>query len=364
MNSKKPIILTINPGSTSTKLALFSGEERIVQENLSHSSQDLAGYHKLTDQSPFRSRLVFAFLEKNGISPDSLSAVVGRGGLLTPMPSGTYTIDANMLDYLRHNPLEHASNLGALLASEVASSASVPAFIVDPVVVDEMDEVARITGIPEIRRISIFHALNQKSIAREAARDLGKAYKDCNLIVSHLGGGISVGAHQRGRVIDVNNALNGDGPFTPERAGAIPSWSLIELALSGQYSRDELKKKLTGKGGLVAHLGTNDVREVIRRVRSGDKQAELIYQAMAYTIAKEIAAMASVLKGEVDAVVITGGIAYNDDFVALIKERTAFIAPLLVYPGEDEMSALAKGALRVLSGEESAKTWQPQEVTQ
>jgi butyrate kinase len=225
-----------------------------------------------------------------------------------------------------------------------------------------MEDVARISGIPEIRRVSIFHALNQKAIAREAARDLGKPYGECNLIVAHLGGGISVGAHERGRVIDVNNALNGDGPFTPERAGAIPSWSLVELALSGRYTREELKQKLTGKGGLVAHLGTNDVREVIRRVRTGDHQAELVYKAMAYTVAKEIAAMAAALRGVTDAVVITGGIAYNDDFVALIKERISFIAPVMVYPGEDEMSALSKGALRVLIGEETAKTWQPLEV--
>ncbi len=363
MNKFNTIILTINPGSTSTKLALFHGEERTVQENLSHSSQDLAQYRKLTDQSNFRSALVFNFLTKNDIKLQNLSAVVGRGGLLTPMPSGTYRIDETMLDYLRHNPLEHASNLGALLANEVAAAAGVPAFIVDPVVVDEMEDVARITGIPEIKRVSIFHALNQKSIAREAARDLKKPYSECNLIVAHLGGGISVGAHDHGRVIDVNNALNGDGPFTPERAGSIPSWSLIELVLSGRYSPEELKKMLTGKGGLVAHLGCNDVREVIRRVQSGDRHAALIYQAMAYTVSKEIAAMAAALKGVVDAVVITGGIAYNEDFVALIKERTSFIAPLLVYPGEDEMSALAKGALRVLNCEESAKTWQPQEAT-
>jgi butyrate kinase len=362
MKKSNPIILAINPGSTSTKLALFHGDERIAQESLSHTSQELAVYKKLTDQSPFRSALVFDFLRKNNINPTDLSAVVGRGGLLSPMPSGTYRIDETMLDYLRHNPLEHASNLGALLASEVAQAAGVPAYIVDPVVVDEMEDVARISGIPEIRRVSIFHALNQKAIAREAARDLGKPYGECNLIVAHLGGGISVGAHERGRVIDVNNALNGDGPFTPERAGAIPSWSLVELALSGRYTREELKQKLTGKGGLVAHLGTNDVREVIRRVRTGDHQAELVYKAMAYTVAKEIAAMAAALRGVTDAVVITGGIAYNDDFVALIKERISFIAPVMVYPGEDEMSALSKGALRVLIGEETAKTWQPLEV--
>jgi len=361
MNKSKAYILAINPGSTSTKLALFCGEERIAQENLSHSSQDLAQYRKLTDQTTFRSALVFDFLAKNNINPQDLSAVVGRGGLLTPMPSGTYKIDQTMLDYLRNNPLEHASNLGALLASEVAGAGTL-AFIVDPVVVDEMDDIARITGIPEIKRVSIFHALNQKSIAREAAKDLGKPYDECHLIVAHLGGGISVGAHQLGRVIDVNNALNGDGPFTPERAGSVPSWSLIEMALSGRFTPEELKQKLTGSGGLVAHLGCNDVREVIRRVRSGDQDARLIYHAMAYTVSKEIASMAAVLKGVVDAVVITGGIAYNDDFVALIKERTSFIAQLMVYPGEDEMSALAKGALRVLNGDESAKTWQPLEV--
>lgn len=362
MNINDALILTINPGSTSTKLALFKGPERIVQENLTHSSQDLAQYKRLVDQSGFRSAIVFDFLKKNNIEGKDLSAVVGRGGLLTPMPSGTYRIEQEMLNYLLQTPLEHASNLGALLASEVAASADIPAFIVDPVVVDEMEDVARITGMPELNRISIFHALNQKAIAREAAKDLGKKYTECRLIVAHLGGGISIGAHEEGRVIDVNNALNGDGPFSPERAGSLPSWSLIELALSGRFSPDELKKKVTGKGGLVAHLGTNDVREVIAKKKSGDQKAGLILEAMAYTIAKEIGALAVVLKGSVDAVVITGGIAYNDDFVALIKERVSFIAPFMVYPGEDEMSALAKGALRVLNGEEPARTWQPQEV--
>lgn len=362
MSINQSIILTINPGSTSTKLALFKGMERMVQENLTHSSQDLAQYKKLTDQSGFRSALVFNFLDQHKIRCTDLSAVVGRGGLLTPMPSGTYRINDAMLNYLRHTTLEHASNLGALLASEVAAPGRIPAFIVDPVVVDEMEDLARITGMPEIQRHSIFHALNQKAIAREAAKDLKKKYDQCRLIVAHLGGGISIGAHENGRVVDVNNALNGDGPFSPERAGSLPSWNLIELALSGRFTPDELKKKVTGKGGLVAHLGTNDVREVIARMRNGDHQAQRILEAMAYTIAKEIGAMAAALKGSVDAVVITGGIAYNDDFVALIKERVSFIAPFMVYPGEDEMSALAKGALRVLNGEEPAKTWQPQEV--
>ncbi len=362
MSNNSPIILTINPGSTSTKLAVFRAEERIAQENLSHSSQDLAQYKKVTDQSPFRSALVFEFLTKNNLKAQDLAAVVGRGGLLTPMPSGTYHVSQAMIDYLQLNILEHASNLGALLARDVAAAGGIPAFIVDPVVVDELDDVARITGIPEIKRISIFHALNQKVIAREAAKSLGKPYNECRLIVAHLGGGISVGAHQSGRVIDVNNALNGDGPITPERAGSIPSWGLVELALSGRYPREQLKKMITGQGGMVAHLGSNDVRETVRRIQNGDSHALLIYQAMAYTIAKEIGAMAVALSGKVDAVVITGGIAYNTDFVALIKERTSFIAPFLVYPGEDEMSALAKGALRVLNGEETAKTWQPQEV--
>ena len=286
--------------------------------------------------------------------------VVGRGGLLSPLESGTYRVSAEMIDYLRGASLEHASNLGALLAAEIAQVAGVESFIVDPVVVDELDDLARITGIPQIERVSIFHALNQKAAAREAAKILGKHYEECRLIVAHLGGGISIGAHRLGRVVDVNNALNGDGPFAPERAGSLPSWDLIDLALSGKFDRNELKKMITGKGGIVAHLQINDMRRVEELVKAGDARATRIYGAMAYNVAKWIGAMAAALEGRVDAVVLTGGIAYDKDFVEWVGRRVRFIAQLIVLPGEDEMSALVKGAQRVLDGIEPAKTWTKQ----
>lgn len=351
-------ILAINPGSTSTKVAVFLGEEKVFSKNISHPAEDLAGFRRITDQYDFRKRAILQFLKDNAFDITLLAAVVGRGGLLTPMSSGTYNVGDDMMHYLQQTPLEHASNLGALLARAVADPLGLPAYIVDPVVVDEMEEIAKITGVPEIRRISIFHALNQKAVAREAAARIGKKYDESNLIVAHLGGGISIGAHRCGQVVDVNNALNGDGPFAPERAGSLPAWSLVEWALSGKYDTATMKKKLTGQGGIVAHLGINDMRQVEERVKQGDARAALVYQAMAYNVAKWIGAMAAVLAGRVDAVVLTGGIAYDADFVEWIRARVSFIAPLIVIPGEDEMSALAKGALRVLNGEEQAKQWQ------
>ncbi|MDY0295920.1 MAG: butyrate kinase [Acidobacteriota bacterium] len=351
------IILAINPGSTSTKLAVFKDDQKLFDASLSHSVDELGHFSRIIDQEEFRTRLVLDFLEHNHFDMNTLTAVVGRGGLLPPLESGTYRVNHEMVKYLRESNWEHASNLGALIAIAIAGPAGIPAFIVDPVVVDEMHELARITGVPEIRRVSILHALNQKAAAREAARMLKKNYNACNLVVAHMGGGISIGAHQRGRIVDVNNALNGDGPFSPERAGSVPSWPLIEWALSGDLSRDELKKRITGKGGVVAHLGTNDMREVERRVDQGDEKAEFILRAMAYGIAKEIGAMATVMSGKVDAVVMTGGIAYDKRFVGWIRERTDFLAPAILLPGEDELRSLVLGGLRVLNGEEEAREW-------
>jgi butyrate kinase len=262
-----------------------------------------------------------------------------------------------MVEYLKNAPLEHASNLGALLAMDIATSLGLQSFIVDPVVVDEMSDEARFTGIPEIRRRSIFHALNQKAVAREAARKLNRRYEDCSFVVAHLGGGISIGAHRKGKVIDVNNALNGDGPFTPERAGSIPAWDLVELALSGKYDKNKIKKMLTGQGGLVAYFGINDMREVEKRYLAGDAEIVPVYEAMCYNISKFIGSMAVALEGKVDAIVITGGIAYDKNLVDLIAARVGFIAPVMTIPGEDEMKALAQGVLRVLNGEEEPKSW-------
>jgi butyrate kinase len=350
-------ILAINPGSTSTKVAVFQDDQKLFGQTITHSAEELAPFPHVMDQHEFRKRNILAFLARNGFDVRDLSAVVGRGGLLPPLESGTYCVSVGMIDYLRTAPLEHASSLGALLASEIAEEAGVKSYIVDPVVVDELDDLARVTGWPQIERISIFHALNQKAAAREAAKMLGKPYEECRLIVTHLGGGISVGAHRLGRVIDVNNALTGDGPIAPERAGSLPVWDLIELVLSGKYSRDELKKMVTGRGGIVAHLQINDMRRVEELVKAGDPKATRVYGAMAYSVAKWIGAMAAALEGTVDAVVLTGGIAYDKDFVEAVSRRVRFIARLIVLPGEDEMAALVKGALRVLNGEESAKEW-------
>lgn len=350
-------ILAINPGSTSTKIAIFLDEEKILGQNISHAVDELAPFDRIIDQHLFREKVILDFLKRNAFDINLLAAVVGRGGLLSPMASGTYLVNDEMIDFLKNNKMEHASNLGALLASDIARSISVNAFIVDPVVVDEMADIARITGLPEIRRISIFHALNQKAAAREAAKKLGRPYQNCRLIVAHMGSGISIGAHLNGQVVDVNNALNGDGPFGPERSGSLPSWSLIELALSGRYDLAALKKKITGKGGIVAHLHINDMRKVEEMMKAGDRAAIRIYEAMAYNVAKEIGSLAPVLEGRIDAIVLTGGIAFDQSFVELIRRRVEFLAKLIVLPGEDEMTALAQGALRVLLGEETAKHW-------
>jgi butyrate kinase len=354
---EKKYILAINPGSTSTKIAIFLGEEKVFGQNISHAAEELAPFPKIIDQHKFRETVILNFLKENKFDINLLAAVVGRGGLLGPMASGTYLVSAEMTEYLKKTKTEHASNLGALLASDIARIIKVDAFIVDPVMVDEMADIARITGLPEIPRVSIFHALNQKAAAREAAKKLGKRYENCRLIVAHLGGGISIGAHLDGQVVDVNNALNGDGPFAPERAGSLPSWSLIELALSGKYDEAALKKKITGKGGIVAHLNINDMRKVEDMVKAGDRKAIEVFEAMAYNVAKEIGSLAPVLEGKIDAIVLTGGIAFDQYFVELVRRRVEFLARLIILPGEDEMTALTQGALRVLNGEEAPKNW-------
>jgi butyrate kinase len=351
-------LLIINPGSTSTKIAIFDNEKPVMETTLRHTNEELAPYKTVADQFEFRKNVILDTLNTNGINITKLSAVVGRGGLLRPMEGGTYNVNDAMLKDIRTAAMgQHASNLGALIAHEIAGQLNIPSFIVDPVVVDELDEIARISGMPEIERISIFHALNQKAVARRAAKDLGKPYEELNLIVAHLGGGISVGAHRNGRVVDVNNALDGEGPFSPERTGSLPVGGLIKLCYSGKYTIDELKKKIVGNGGLTAYLGTNDGREVEAMIKNGNKEAELIYKAMAYQVAKEIGACAAVLEGKVDAILMTGGLAYDKALVGWIKERVEFIGTVKVYPGEDEMIALAEGGLRVLRGEEQAKEY-------
>jgi butyrate kinase len=368
-------VLTINPGSTSTKVALYDDEHPLFVETIHHSAEEIAAFPHIADQYAFRRDIVLDLLDQKAIWLDSLDAVVGRGGILRPIASGTYLVNERMLHELRpepdeglHHPKEreHASNLGAIIADEIARRAGVPAFIVDPVCVDEFDEIARISGLPEIERRSLSHALNLKVAARRAARELGKRYGEVNLVAAHLGGGISVSAHRRGRMVDVNQALDGTGPFAPERAGGLPVGDVLRMAYSvppycyhneAHYTYEEMFKKIAGRGGLVAHLGTNDAREVERRIEEGDKHARLIYEAMAYQIAKEIGLMATVLNGNVDAIVLTGGLARSDMLVNWIVGRVEWIAPVMIYPGEDEMLAMAQGALRVLRGEEEARDY-------
>lgn len=356
--SKDYKILVINPGSTSTKVVLFSNEQLLFGKKIEHSSKELSNFNKIIDQYHFRQDIILSFLKEKGINLSTLNAVVGRGGLLKPIASGTYRINEKMLEDLHRGVMgEHASNLGGLLAYGIAENLSIPSYIVDPVVIDEMKPVARISGMPEIPRISILHALNQKAVARKVALDLGKKYEKCNFIIAHLGGGISVGIHCKGNVIDVNNALNGEGPFTPERSGGVPVGGLVELCFSGKFTKDEMMKKIKGKGGLVAYLNTNDVREVIKMIKHGDKKAKLILEAMAYQVAKEIGAGATVLRGQIDAIILTGGIAYNNEFVNMVRDRVSFLSLVMVYPGEEEMLSLCEGALRVLKGEEVEKIY-------
>jgi butyrate kinase len=352
-------ILAINPGSTSTKIAIYDDEKEVFETTLRHPAEEINKYDKIYDQYDFRKQVILDTLNEQGINLTKLSAVVGRGGLLKPIKGGTYAVDENMLEDLKVGVLgEHASNLGGILAYEIASKLNIPSFIVDPVVVDEMHELARVSGMPVLKRKSIFHALNQKAVARRASEEIGKPYEESNFVIAHIGGGVSVGAHLKGRVIDVNNALDGDGPFSPERSGGVPIGDLVKLCYSGQFTHADIKKMIKGKGGLVAYLGTNDGRIVAERINDGDKEAELVYHAMAYQISKEIGSFATVLKGDVDAIILTGGIAYDKAFVQWIRECVEYIATVIVYPGEDEMSALAQGGLRVLKGEEIAQVYE------
>lgn len=353
------MILAINPGSTSTKIALFEEEKPLFEKSLSHARSDLAGFERITDQFHFRKDLIMNELSKRETDLTTIRIVVGRGGLVKPIESGIYKINQKMIEDLKIGYYgQHASNLGGLIAHEISSGLpNSDAYIVDPVVVDELQDVARISGHPSITRRSIFHALNQKAVARIFASSVGKRYEDLNLIIAHMGGGISVGAHKEGRVIDVNNALDGDGPFSPERSGSLPAGQFAELCFSGRYSHNEIKTMLTGKGGMVAYLGTNSFKDVCSMAENGDEKAILIKKAVSYQVAKEIGAMASVLNGRVDAIILTGGMAYEESNVNAIKSMVEYIAKVVVYPGEDEMKALAFNALLALDGKIEIKTY-------
>lgn len=346
----KRLILVVNPGSTSTKFSLFEESDMVFEKTLRHSSAELSGFRRITDQFHFRKDLIMKELKERKTDFSVIAAVMGRGGLIKPIESGVYLVNEAMKqDLISGERGEHASNLGGLIAADIASSLpDAKAYIVDPVVVDELEPVARISGSPLLERISIFHALNQKAVARTYAATVGKKYEELNLIIAHMGGGISVGAHRKGRVIDVNNALNGDGPLSPERSGGLPAGQLTDLCFSGEYSHAEIRSMITGKGGMVAYLGTNNFQEVCKMAESGDQKSALIREAAAYQIAKEIGAMAAVLEGKVDAVILTGGMAFENSFTSLISSKTDFIGKIIICPGEDEMKALAFNGLLAL----------------
>jgi butyrate kinase len=355
----KRLILTINPGSTSTKFALFKENELVFEKTLKHSYGELSVFSKITDQFEFRKELILKELAEQKINMSQLSAVIGRGGVIKPIESGIYQVNEKMKEDLISGRFgEHASNLGGLIADDIVKLLpNARAFIVDPVVVDELEPLARISGHPKIERKSIFHALNHKAVARIYASSIRRKYEELNLIIAHMGGGISVAAHRKGRVIDVNNALNGDGPFSPERSGGLPAGQLVDICYSGEYSLSEVKLMLTGKGGMVAYLGTNSFEKICEMAKKGDMKAKLISEAASYQVGKEISSMAAVLKGEVDAIILTGGMAYNKTFTDLITSMVSFIAKVILSPGEDEMKALASSGLLAINNEIEIKIY-------
>lgn len=353
-------ILVINPGGGSTKIAYYEDEREVKRESIRHSPEELSKFPDTLSQLPYRKKMIEEKLTEWGIQVSKLSGVVGRGAPLKPLESGTYLVNEKMVNDIKTGRVQadHPSNLGALLAREFAEEHNIPAFIVDPVSVDEFIPESRISGLPEIERKSLSHALNMKMVARKAAEEIGKKYEELNMVIVHLGTGISIGAHQRGKQIDVNNANDG-GPFSPQRTGSLPVTQLVKLCYSGRYTEKQMIEKLTKKGGLLAYLGTDDISEVEKRIDSGDEYAKLIYSAMIIQIAKEIGAMSAVLEGDVDCIVITGGMAHSERVVNEIKKKIKFITEkIFVYPGENELEALALGALRVLRKEEEVKNYE------
>ncbi|AKL96939.1 butyrate kinase Buk [Clostridium aceticum] len=351
-------ILAINPGSTSTKVALFKEEENISEKSLNHPIEELGKYTTITDQYMLRKNMILEWLKEINIHTSKLLAVVGRGGLLRPIPGGTYKVTEEMVKDLNDSIQgEHASNLGGIIAKAIADLEKIDAYIVDPVAVDEFEDIARISGIPEIPRRSLGHALNIKAVGHRVAADLNKNFHEVNLIVAHLGGGISVAPVKKGKLVDYNNA-NEMGPFSPERTGGLPTGDLAKLCFSGKYTYKEIKGKLRGKGGLTAYLSTNNAIKVEKRIEEGDQRAKLIYDAMCYQIAKEIGGMATVLNGKIDAIVLTGGIAHSSYVTSSVAQRVSFIAPVMIYAGEDEMKALNEGVLRVTRKQENYKIYE------
>ncbi|MCK4311347.1 MAG: butyrate kinase [Candidatus Cloacimonetes bacterium] len=353
-------VLAINPGSTSTKIAVYDDHKLIFSETLQHDAGKIAQFEGIIEQYEFRKELVLQAMNKHNVPVDTLEAVVGRGGLVRSVESGTYEVNESMLKDLKNHHLWgriHASNLGAFIARSIADELGIPSFIVDPVTVDEFEDIARISGCPEIERKSMLHTLNMRYCGLSIAEKLGKKYEETNMIAVHMGGGISIAPIKKGRLVDVNNAMLGMGPFSPQRAGALPIGDLLEIAFSGKYTHKEMIKMLTKTGGLIAYLGTDDGQEVVQRIKAGDKQAELIFKAMCYQISKEIGACATVLEGKVDAIFLTGGLAHNQYVIDEITRRVSFISDIHIIPGEKEMEALSQGAVRVLKGIEKAKVY-------
>jgi len=354
---KEHRLLVINVGSTSTKVAWFKGNDLMALDTIRYSGEDLARYSSIEEQLPLREKDVLEFLKKNGIGLEEADMIVSRGGLGRPSPAGAYEIDDAMCrDLLEGKFGKHPSALGPAMALDFSRKLGMPAIVVDPPSTDEFQPLARLSGLPEIERKSALHALNQKAAARRRAGELGKKYEEMNLIVAHLGGGITVGAHYKGRVIDCTHGL-AEGPFTPERAGALPTTDLLEMAFSGKRDKKEIMNSLVGQGGIFAYLGTNNVEKVQDMIRAGDEKAKLVYEAMVYQIAKEIGTMSVVLKGEIDGIILTGGLANSEMMTGAIREWVRFIAPVFVYPGEDEIAALAEGGLRILRKDEELKKY-------
>lgn len=350
-------ILVINPGSTSTKMAVYEDRTSIYSTNIHHSNEQLAQFDDVHDQYDFRRELVLDELRKNGI-PVAFDAIMGRGGIGKPVSGGAYDINGQMIHDNLTGPFHHACNLGCKIAYDIAKT--IPgcrALVAEPGVVDELTPMTRLTGHPEIKRSCVWHALNQRAVAKRFAKSIGRPYEELNLIVCHMGGGISIAAHDHGRAVDVNDAINGEGPFSTERSGSFPSSRVVRLCFSGKYTEQQLLKKITGQGGVIAHLGTNDMREVMRRIDGGDDYARLVLEAMAYNIAKWICALGATFCGRVDAVLLTGGVAHSERFVDMIRRRVEFLAPVHCYPGENEMEALAAAALAVLHGEMKAQQY-------
>lgn len=350
-------ILVINPGSTSTKIAVFNNLDSIFEETFYHEVSDLEQLKTIPRQVEFRKNVITLALQKANLELSSINLIMARGGLLKPLKSGVYKVNPKMIEDLMGNKRQHASNLAAIIGNEIALENNIDAFIADPVVVDELSEVARISGHPKFERKSIFHALNTKAIARKHAQTIHKNYEELNLILVHLGGGITVGAHHNGQVIDVNQGLDGNGPFSPERSGSLPVGDLVKLCFEGQYTEVEIQKMIVGKGGVSAYLNTNDMRKVDELVEQGDEKAKLILDAMAYQISKEIGAMSVVLKGNVDGIILTGGVAYSKYITQEIKSLTSFLGEVFIYPGENEMEALASNGMRLINSQEVYKEY-------